>query len=473
MDQQSFRRFGHAMVDWVADYMAAVETMPVSARVEPGDILRALPADPPAGPEPMERIFEDFQTTILPGMTHWQHPGWFAYFPANTSPPSVLAEILTAGLGAQCMSWATSPAATELEEAVLGWLGKMLGLPAGFTGVIQDTASTSTLVALLTARERATGFASGRDGMRRPLVVYASEEAHSSVEKAARIAGYGRENLRLVAADGAYAMIPAALERAVEEDAGRGLVPCCVVATVGTTSSTAVDPLDAIGDVCRARGLWLHVDAAYAGTAALLPEMRWILEGAWKADSLVVNPHKWMLTGFDCSAYFVRDSAALVRTFDVSPEYLRTAADDRVRNYRDWGIALGRRFRALKLWFVIRSYGVEGLRAVVREHLRLAGLFRAWVEEDRRFELMAPSPFGLVVFRLNDGRGEEALDALNRKLLALINAPGKVFLTHTTLRGRYAIRMSIGQAATAERHVRLAWDIISKAAADVLDPHPG
>jgi aromatic-L-amino-acid decarboxylase len=455
-------------VDWIADYFENVEKYPVKSPLQPGDVRKKLPLSPPRAAESMETIFRDFADIIVPGITHWQHPGWFAYFPANNSPASVLGELLAAGLGSQGMVWQTSPAVTELEETVLDWLRQMIGLPEGFAGVIQDTASTATLCALISARERATGFEANEAGAGQTLTVYASEEAHSSVEKGVKIAGYGRRNLRPVATDGGFAMIPERLEDAVLRDKAAGLRPACVVATVGTTSSGAIDPLRPIGEMCRRQGLWFHVDAAYAGTAALLPEKRWILDGAEAADSLVFNPHKWMLTNFDCSAYFVRDPAALVRTFEIHPEYLKDGAGPQVKNFRDWGIQLGRRFRALKLWFVIRSYGLEGLQAMVREHIRLAGLFKAWLEADRRFELLAPVDLSLVCFRLNDGRDEAGLDALNRELLARINAAGPVFLTHTSLRGKFTIRLVVGQRTTEERHVREAWEIISSAAASLL-----
>lgn len=470
MEKDDFRRFGHDFVDWIADYFEKVESYPVKSPARPGDVRKRLPEAPPVRPESMESVFRDFQEIIMPGITHWQHPGWFAYFPANNSPASVLGEMLTAGLGVQGMVWQTSPAAAELEEVALDWLRRMIGLPEGFSGVIQDTASTSTLCALLCARERATGFGANLEGLREVLTVYASEEAHSSVEKGAKIAGYGKMNLRCIPTDARFAMRPEALEAAIAADERAGLHPACVSATVGTTSSGAIDPLPAIGDICRKHGLWLHVDAAYAGTAALLPEKRWILAGVENADSFVFNPHKWMFTNFDCSAYFVKDPAALVGTFEIHPEYLKTGVDAEVKNYRDWGIQLGRRFRALKLWFVIRSYGVEGLQAMVREHIRLAGLFRGWLESDGRFELLAPVDLSLVCFRLNGGRGEPELDDLNRRLLEKINATGRVYLTHTTLRGRFTIRLVVGQWQTQERHVREAWDIIRGAAAALLAP---
>jgi aromatic-L-amino-acid decarboxylase len=468
MNKAEFRRYGHQFVDWVADYMEDARGRRIVPDLKPGEIRSALPPNPPLKPESMDDLFKDFKEMILPGMTHWQHPGWYAYFPANNSPESVLGEILTAGLGAQCMSWQTSPAATELEDLVMDWLRQMLGLPAGMSGVIQDTASTATLCALLSARERATDYESNDYGLRRPLTVYVSSETHSSIEKGVKIAGFGREYLRRIETDAAYAMIPEKLEAAVRGDEERGFQPGCVVATLGTTSSTAVDPLRPIGEIAARHGMWLHVDAAYAGTAALCPENRGMLDGAEYMDSFVFNPHKWMLTNFDCSAYFVKDPGALIRTFEISPEYLKTGVDPFVKNYRDWGIQLGRRFRALKLWFVIRSYGVEGLQAFVREHQRLARLFKDWVEADRRFELMAPVPFGLVCFRLNDGRNEGALNDLNKRFLEWINAAGGLFMTHTTLNGKYTLRLVIGARATTEADVRAAWEVIRSAAAEVL-----
>lgn len=468
MDNELFRRYGHELVDWLADYMENIERLPVMSRSNPGEIKARIPAEAPQRGESMDRIFDDFKIIILPGMTHWQHPGWHAYFPANNSPASVLGEILTAGLGAQGMVWQTSPAAAELEDAVLEWLRKMLGLPEGMAGVIQDTASTATLCALLSAREKATDFESNEKGLRRGLTVYASQETHSSIEKGVKIAGFGRANLRLIPTDAEFALIPEKLEEAILKDKERGLQPACVVATLGTTSSTAVDPLRAIGGIARRHGAWLHVDAAYAGTAAVLPEMRWMLDGAEFMDSFVFNPHKWMLTNFDCSAYYVKDPGWLLRTFEIHPEYLKTGVDPYVKNYRDWGIQLGRRFRALKLWFVIRSYGVEGLQAFVREHLRLARLFKGWVEAEPNFELMAPVRFGLVCFRLNDGRDLGTLNKLNKELLDRLNATGKVYLSPTVLNGKFILRMVIGQRTTAERHVRAAWDLVRSISAELL-----
>ncbi|HWN18433.1 MAG TPA: pyridoxal-dependent decarboxylase, partial [Gemmatimonadales bacterium] len=447
MNPDDFRRHGHQLVDWMADYMRDVGELPVTSAVRPGDIMRQLPASAPESGEPFEALVQDFTRIIVPGMTHWNHPGWFAYFPGNNSPPSILAEMLTATVGAQCMSWATSPAATELEQVTMEWLRQMLGLPQGFTGVIQDTASTATLVALLSAREQATDGAAGALGLAGTgsrLTVYATNEAHSSVDKGVKLAGYGLDQLRRVPVDQAYAMMPDELDRMLADDRKAGLIPACVVATVGTTSSTAMDPLARIGQVCRRHGVWLHIDAAYAGTAAIVPELRHLFDGVEQADSFVFNPHKWMLVNFDCSAYFVRDRDALLRAFTVTPEYLRTAQDNEVVNFRDWGIQLGRRFRALKLWFVIRSYGVDGLRDVIRRHVRLAAELAEWIDAAPGFELMAPVPLGLVCFRYRPegtDMDDPRLDDLNAALLARVNATHRVHLTHTRLGGRYVIRV--------------------------------
>ncbi len=472
MHPDDFRRHAHQLVDWMADYLRDVGQLPITPAVRPGDILRRLPTSPPEKEEPFPRLFQDFLDIIMPGMTHWNHPGWFAYFPANNSPPSVLAEMLTATLGAQCMSWATSPAATELEQQTMDWLRQMVGLPGDFVGVIQDTASTATLVALLSARERATHHAAGLVGLAGTasrLTVYASTEAHSSVDKGVKLAGYGLEQLRRVPVDARYAMRPDALGRMLAADIEAGLVPACVVATVGTTSSTAVDPIRRIAEICRRHDVWLHVDAAYGGAAAIVPELRPLFDGVEQADSFVFNPHKWLLVNFDCSAYFVRDRETLLRTFQVTPEYLRTADDPQVVNFRDWGIQLGRRFRALKLWFVIRSYGLDGLRALVRKHVALAQELAGWVEADSAFELMAPVPLGLVCFRYRPAglpADDPRLDDLNGALLARVNATRRVHLTHTRLGGRYVIRMAIGQLGTEREHVVEAWRLVREAAQD-------
>ena len=474
MDRKSFRKHGYAVVDWIADYMEHIEEYPVLAQVEPGEIMDRLPKRPPVEPEEMEAIFNDFKGILLPGMTHWQHPSFFAYFPANTSEPSILAEFLTAALGAQCMVWQTSPAATELEEVVMEWLRQILGLPEGFTGVIQDTASTSTLCALLCARERSTSFAINRHGFRngssQSLIVYTSEEAHSSVEKGVKIAGFGKDNLRLIPSGADFAMIPAELKQAINADKKDGHVPCCVVATVGTTSSTSMDPLRPIGEICDHHGVWLHVDAAMAGTAAMLPEMRYIFDGIEFADSFVFNPHKWMFTNFDCSAYFCKDPKALTSTFEILPEYLKTDADRQVKNFRDWGIPLGRRFRALKLWFVIRSFGIKGLQEKVRAHIQLAKEFESWIREDPQFEVTAPVTINLVCFRYNPSHrnfSEEELEQINKALMDELNRSGKMFITHTKLKGKFTLRLSIGQTNTTREHVQKAWDQIRASVNDI------
>jgi aromatic-L-amino-acid decarboxylase len=462
MDSETFRAEAHRVVDWMADYLRDVETLPVLPDIVPGALRGALPASPPDQGEPFGRIFADFERLIVPGMTHWGHPRFFAYFSANYSPPSILAEMVTATLGAQCMSWITSPAATELEQVMMAWLAQLLGLPEGFTGVIQDTGSTSTLVALISARDRATAAGGAPGG----LCVYASQEAHSSVAKGVRLAGYGDGALRLIETDSVFAMRPERLAACIADDRAAGRIPACVVATVGTTSSTALDPLQPIGEICRREQAWLHVDAAWAGAAALLPELRPILDGIEHADSFFFNPHKWLLVNFDCSAYFVRDVDTLLRSFALTPEYLKTAQDPAVVNFRDWGPQLGRRFRALKLWFVLRSYGVTGLRAMLREHIALGHAFAEWVRSEPGFEVLAPSPVGLVCFRHVPPHlaGDEAgLAAHNRRALERVNRSGRAFLTHTTLGGRYAIRVAIGQRRTRRQHVAEAWELIKKA----------
>ncbi len=465
MDNKDFRRHGHEFVDWLADYFDHIEDYPVRSRAKPGDISEKLAECAPYSGESMEVIFEDFKRIVMPGISHWQHPGWFAYFPANNSPASVLAEMLTAGLGVQGMIWQTSPAAAELEETMMKWLGKMLSLPEYMEGVIQDTASTATLCALLSAREKATGFASNASGAKWPLKIYASAETHSSILKGAMIAGFGKDNLSLIDTGQNFAMMPEALEKAIEDDLAKGHKPTCVVATLGTTSSMAMDPLEAIGAICQKYDIWMHVDAAFAGTAAVSPAHRWFMKGIELADSFVFNPHKWMLTNFDCSAYFVKDSRQLVNTFSVQPEYLKTSADDKVKNYRDWGIQLGRRFRALKLWFVLRSYGVEGIRQMVEKHIDLAIWFAQVVNKASDFELMAPQCLSLVCFRYNPGNlSEKEVKSINEKLLEKVNDSGAVYLTHTVLKGQYSLRLSVGQRTTEKSHVEKAWQLLNQAA---------
>ena len=467
MTPEEFRRRGREVVDWIADYYERIESLPVLSRARPGELRAALPPEPPQQGEPFDALLDDVGKLILPGLTHWQSPNFFAFFPANTSGPSILAELLCAGLGVQGMLWATSPACTELETHVLDWMAQMLGLPDKFKssgsggGVIQDSASSAALCALLAARERATASASNERGCDGRLVAYCSTQAHSSIEKAVKIAGIGRDNLRTIDVDDAFAMRPDRLRRAIAEDRAARRVPFFAAATVGTTSSNAIDPLPEIGRICREEGLWLHVDAAMAGTAALCPEFRPIQDGIEHADSYCFNPHKWMFTNFDCDCFYVADRSALVMALGVLPEYLKNKASESgaVIDYRDWQIPLGRRFRSLKLWFVIRHYGVEGLRHHIRRHVALAQEFAGWVRESSSFELVAAVPLNLVCFRHVGG------DAINERLLDRLNAAGRLYLTHTRLDDRYTLRMCIGQTNTEERHVRAAWECIQETAA--------
>jgi aromatic-L-amino-acid decarboxylase len=466
MSPEEFRKHGHAVIDWIADYYSRIESFPVLSRVKPGEIRGLLPHDPPAKGEPLEAMMRDVEKLILPGITHWQSPNFFAFFPSNTSGPGILGDLLSSGLGVQGMLWATSPACTELETHVLDWLVGMLDLPEKFLssssggGVIQDTASSASLCALLAGRERATNFGSNQKGCDGKLVAYTSSQAHSSIEKDVRVAGLGQQNLRLVAVDENFAMRPDALARQMQQDRQAGLIPCFVCATVGTTSSNAIDPVAEIGRICREQNVWLHVDAAMSGTAALCPEFRQIHNGLGFADSYAFNPHKWMFTNFDCDCFWVADRKALIQTLSVLPEYLRNQATESgaVFDYRDWQIPLGRRFRSLKLWFVIRHYGIEGLQHHVREHVRLAQEFAAWVREDDRFELAAPAPLNLVCFRLKAG------DDASQQLMARLNASGELYLTHTRLDDKFTLRMCIGQTNTTERHVVKAWNRIQQEA---------
>ncbi len=453
----------------MADYYENIEKYPVKSPVNPGDILSRLPEAPPAEGEPMETILKDFETDILPGITHWQSPDFFAYFPANSSYPSVLAEMLTATLGAQCMVWETSPAAAELEERMMQWLMQLTGIPASFDGVIQDTASTATLTSLLTAREQHSRFAindkgfSGRERFR----IYASQETHSSIEKAVKIAGFGKENLVKCAVREDFSMEPASLEEAIRRDLSRGYHPLAVVATLGTTGTTAIDPLKEITAIAKKYGLWVHVDAALAGSALILPEYRYMIEGIEEVDTFVFNAHKWLFTNFDCSAYFVKDKEALIRTFEILPEYLKTKTHGRVNDYRDWGIQLGRRFRALKLWFVLRNFGLRQIQEIIRKHSRPAQMCRQKVEETPGFELLAPVPLNTVCFRYHPaGRDEETLNRLNGELLDKLNSSGKVYFTHTRLHGKFTIRFVVGQTYTREEHVNRAWSLITRLAGE-------
>ena len=468
MDNETFRRHAHEVVDWMADYMDNVDAYPVRAQVQPGDIAAQLPLSAPNAPEAMGTIFQDFQNIVMPGITHWQHPNFFAYFPANSSPPSVLAEMLTATVAPQCMLWQTSPAATEMETRVLDWLRQMIGLPEGFDGVIQDSASSACLCALLTARERATEWRGNEDGLSglAPLCVYVSEQVHSSADKDVMVAGLGREYLRKIPVDDNFAMQPQALEAAITADIAAGRTPCCVIATIGSTGVGAIDPLASIGDICRRHGIYLHVDAAWAGSALVLEEWRWMIDGVAAADSFAFNPHKWLFTNFDCCAHFVRSADDLVRTLDILPAYLKTEEGDKVIDYRNWGVPLGRRFRALKLWFVLRSYGVGEIRRRIADHIEMAGEAAQWVEEEADFEILAPLSLALFNFRYHPvGIDDETeLDRLNEELLRRLNASGDLYLTQNVVRGVYAIRFMVGQTYTQPHHVSAAWQAIQDTA---------
>jgi aromatic-L-amino-acid decarboxylase len=467
VNADEFRTHGHRLVEWIADYLEHSDRYPVLSRVAPGDVRRALPADPPREPEPFAEIFADFERTILPGITHWNHPGFLAYFAITGSAPGVLAEFLSAALNVQAMLWRTSPAATELEEVTLGWLRKLLRLPETFEGVIYDTASIASLHALAAARQSAIAGVGERGLAGRtdvgPLRIYCSEHAHSSIDKALMLLGLGRESLRRIPADEEFRMRVEALDAAIAGDRTAGITPLAVVATVGTTSTTSIDPVPAIAEVCDRHGLWLHVDAAYAGVAAMVPGCEATLAGCDRADSLVVNPHKWLFTPFDLSALYTRRMDDLRAAFSLTPEYLRTTEAGAARNLMDTGIQLGRRFRALKLWMVMRDFGSDALAASLAEHMRLARLFAEWIDADPSFERLAPVPFSVVCFRARPASlagDAAALDDLNARLLDRVNASGDVFLSHTRLNGLFTIRLAIGHLRTAELHVRRAYDLL-------------
>jgi aromatic-L-amino-acid decarboxylase len=470
MPEAEWLEHGRWAVEWVARYLAHPERYPVLAQSQPGAVRGALPPAPPRGGEAMAAITADFERLILPGITHWNHPSFFAYFAITGSAPGILGELLSAALNVNGMLWKTSPAATELEETVMDWLRQMLGLPQGLFGIIMDTASVATLCAIAAAREAVAAHPFREEGMAGGprLRLYTSEQAHSSVEKAAITLGLGRRGVRTIPVDREFRMDPAALRRAVADDRAGGWRPFCVVAFVGTTSTTSVDPVPAIADVCEAEGMWLHVDGAYAGMAAIAPEFRWALAGCERADSIVVNPHKWLFTPIDCSAVYCRRPEVLRGAFSLVPEYLRTteAAQDGVHDLMNYGVQLGRRFRALKLWFIIRYFGWDGLAARIREHIRLGQEVARWVDADPNFERLAPTPFSTVCFRyrpptLRGQAGEdERLDRLNSALLDAVNASGRAYLSHTRLEGRLALRMAIGNIRTTEAHVRDAWALI-------------
>jgi len=466
MSPRELRKNGQLLLEWLENYYTNIENFPVMSQVLPGSIRSALPEQPPQQGEKFQEILQDIDRIILPGVTHWQSPNFFAYFPANTSGPAILGELLSAGLGVQGMLWVTSPACTELETHVLDWLVDMLDLPQKFKssysggGVIQDTASSATLCAILAARERVTDYRANQDGCDGKLIAYTSTQGHLSIEKAVKVAGLGKANLQLVPVDENYAMQPEALAKMISEDKAKGKIPCFIGATVGTTSSNALDPLDKIGLICKKENIWLHVDAAMAGTAALCPEFRFIHKGLEYADSYCFNPHKWMFTNFDCDCFYVADRKVLINTLSILPEYLKNKATESgaVFDYRDWHIPLGRRFRSLKLWFVIRHYGIEGLQFQVRKHVVMSQEFVSWIEQDHRFELAAPVPLNLICFRHKAG------DVFNEKLVDRLNKSGKIYLTHTRLKDQFVIRFCIGQTYSDMRHIQKAWELIGQTA---------
>src|SRR2546425_1326816 len=470
MTPEDFRRYGHEIVDWIADYLAQVKSYPVLAPTKPGDIRHALPAQPPQGPEAMAAILADFDQLLMPGITHWNSPGFMAYFGITASGPGILGEMLIGALNVNAMLWRTSPAATELEQVTLDWLRQMLGLPYPLFGVINDTASSGVLYALAAAREALSDLRIRQEGMPGRADVprlryYASQEAHSSIDKAGIVLGIGQTGLRKIGVDSAFRMNVAQLERAIEEDIAAGWRPFAVVATVGTTSTTSVDPVPQIADICERYGSWLHVDGAYGGSAAVDPEMRWVVEGCERADSLIVNPHKWLFTPMDCSVFYTRKPDVLKAAFSLVPEYLRSAesvGEDAPINLMDYGTSLGRRFRSLKLWMIMRYFGQEGLAARIHEHIRLGQLVEQWVNESRDFELMAPAPFSTVCFRAHPHHldDEAQLETVNERIMNTINASGRFFLSHTRLNGIFTIRIAIGNLRTAEQDVRDLWEAL-------------
>jgi len=471
MSPDEFRKEGKQIIDWIADYYETVEKYPVLSQVQPGSIKDQLPISPPENSESISQIMADVNSVIMPGITHWQSPNFFAYFPSNSSGPSVLGDLISSGLGVQGMLWATSPACTELETRVLDWLADMLQLPEKFKStseggaVIQDTASSAALSAVLAARERKTDYQTNDSGCHGNLVAYVSSQTHSSLEKACKIAGIGKNNLRLIDVDETLAMRADLLEATIKDDLQKGLIPFFVCATVGTTSTNAMDPLPEIGTICRKYDLWMHIDAAMSGTAAICPEYRYLLDGVELADSFSFNPHKWMFTNFDCNCFFVADRSALIKTLSILPEYLKNQATESgaVIDYRDWHIQLGRRFRSLKLWFVIRHYGVTGLRYHISEHVRLAQQFADWVRHSDEFELAAPVPLNLVCFAHKNG------NEFSKKILETINQSGEMYFTHTIVNGKYLMRMCVAQTNTTERNVIQAWETITKAAKSLIN----
>jgi aromatic-L-amino-acid/L-tryptophan decarboxylase len=469
MDAAEFRRSGHQLVEWIADYLEHSDRYPVLARVKPGDLAAALPVVAPEEGEPFEAVMADFERVLVPGLTHWNHPGFLAYFAITGSAPGVLAEFLSAALNQQAMLWRTSPAATELEAVSLGWLRRLIGLPESFEGVIYDTASVASMHALVAARESAVAGVRAHGLPGRPdvprLRVYASDQAHSSIDKAVIAIGLGHESLRKIPSDSEFRLQAESLRAAIAEDRANGWLPIAAVATVGTTSTTSIDPVREIADICEREGLWLHVDAAYAGVAAMLPSHAGILDGAARADSVVVNPHKWLFTPFDLSAFYCRRMDVIRAAFSLTPEYLKTTEAGEVKNLMDTGVQLGRRFRALKLWMVLRSFGARAIRERLSEHIRLAQVLAGWIDGHPDFQRMAPVPFSVVCFRwkpAGTALPDDAIDAANEHLIEAVNRTGEVYLSHTRLRGRVALRVAIGHWRTTEHHVRRAWDLLQE-----------
>ena len=469
MSAEEFRRYGHRVVDWIADYLSHPEQYPVVSKARPGDIKNTLPLAAPATGESMEEILSDLERVVVPGVTHWNHPCFFAYFSTSGSGPGILGEIFAAAFNVNAMLWRTSPSATELEEVTLNWLRQLMGLSEDFEGVIYDTASISTLCAIAAAREAVPGIRVREEGLNgvesanKRLRLYCSEHAHSSVDKAAIMLGIGQAGIRKVATDSEFRMDPVMLARAVEEDRSQGWLPFCVVATLGTTSTTSIDPVPQIADVCEQEKLWLHVDAAYGGSASIVPEMKWMLEGVERADSLVVNPHKWLFVPMDLSVLYCRRIEVLKQAFSLVPEYLRTQMESEVKNFMDYGPQLGRRFRAIKFWFVMRYFGADGIKSRLRHHMELAREFASWVDESADFERLAPVPLSTVCFRATPADTKTDLDQLNEQLLEEVNREGKVYLSHTKLDGRFTLRLAIGNVRTQIEHVRLAWEELKRA----------
>jgi aromatic-L-amino-acid/L-tryptophan decarboxylase len=465
MNSNDFREYGRQLIDWIADYLDHPERYPVLSRVKPGEVKGRLPAQPPESPEAFDDILRDFNEVIVPGITHWNHPAFMAYFGTTGSLPGILGELLTAGLNANGMLWRTSPSVTELEEVVLDWLRQMVGLPDTFKGVIMDTASISSMIAVAAAREalnlriREEGMA-GRSDLPR-LTMYTSEQSHSSIEKGGIVLGIGQQNIRKIEVDAEFRMKPDRLAAAIEEDRRSGCVPFFACATVGTTSTTSIDPVSAIADICAREKVWLHVDGAYGGNAAVIPEMRWVLNGVERADSFVMNPHKWMFMPIDFSAFYTRHVDILKRAFSILPEYLRTAEGSTVTNFMDYGVQLGRRFRALKFWFMVRTYGVDGISERLREHIRLAHVFESWVHDSADWEVVAPVPFSTINFRACPASvPEEKWNDLNERILDAVNATGEVFLSHTKLNGNFVMHLAIGNIRTEEKHIARAWELL-------------